>query len=102
MSNTTKPQIRLKPDIAEGLRLVAERNFRTLAAEANYALAAHLAAHGCELERYPAVQQLGLGDTLRQQTEDEVEEAKRRKLLNQQMQGAVNPAVLSLFGGVGR
>lgn len=50
----------------------------------------------------PAALQLGLGDQLVQQREDETEEAKRRRLLNQQMQGAVNPAVLSLFGGVGR
>lgn len=53
-----------------------------------------------------AANDLGLGDTLRTQVEDETEEQKRRRLLLQQQQQALNPmagsaAARSLFGGIG-
>ena len=49
----------------------------------------------------PAATDLGLGDQLNQQLQDETEEEKKRRLLNQQMQAAINPAVMSLLGGAG-
>jgi len=52
-----------------------------------------------------AVSDLGLGDALSQQLQDETEEQKRRRLLLQQMQQAVNPlgasTALGLRGGAG-
>jgi len=50
----------------------------------------------------PAATDLGLGDQLHQQLEDETEEQRRRRLMNQQMQQAVSPASMMLLGGAGR
>lgn len=50
----------------------------------------------------PAATDLGMGDMLQQQVQDETEEQRRRRLLNQQMQSAVNPAVMSIFGSAGK
>jgi hypothetical protein len=47
----------------------------------------------------PAATDLGLGDMLSTQLEGETEEAKRKRLLQQQRQAS--PAVMSLFGGLG-
>lgn len=52
----------------------------------------------------PAATDLGLGDMLRTQTEDETEEQRRKRLAAQQMQSGVNPLSLGtqmLFGGGG-
>lgn len=48
-----------------------------------------------------AATDLGMGDQLTQQLQDETEEQRKRRLLNQQMQAAVNPqsAVMSLGMG---
>lgn len=56
------------------------------------------------LALFPSVTSIGLGDQLQQQREDETEEQKKQRLLNQQMQAAINPSVMSVYGaaGVGR
>jgi hypothetical protein len=49
----------------------------------------------------PSASDLGLGDVLTQQVQDETEEQRRRRLLQQQMQAAVNPMSAGAAGALG-
>lgn len=44
---------------------------------------------------------LGLGDMLRQQTKDETDEQRRKRLAQLQMPGGMSPSAVSLLGGYG-
>ena len=47
----------------------------------------------------PAAQDLGLGDLLRQQVENETEEARKKRMLAMGLNPAGGFAAMSLFGG---